>query len=153
MSALPKPLPQFFPLRFSDLERVSGIEHVLYEFPWSVGNFRDSLNSGYSCWSCFIQGELIGYAVLMTATNEAHLLNISVATAWQGNGLGTALLDYLSALARDRDCHRMLLEVRVSNLDARRLYERNGFIAIGERKNYYPARNGREDGIVLARKL
>jgi [ribosomal protein S18]-alanine N-acetyltransferase len=67
--------------------------------------------------------------------------------------LGQAFLSFLADLARERHCERMLLEVRQSNTRARALYERNGFAEIGMRKDYYPARQGRENAIVLERRL
>ncbi|MBA2689640.1 MAG: ribosomal protein S18-alanine N-acetyltransferase [Burkholderiales bacterium] len=153
MSALPKQLPRLSPLRPEQLDHIGAIEKSLYEFPWTAGNFRDSLQAGYSCWTCHVDDQLVGYAVLMIAAGEAHLLNISVAPAWQGRGFGKALLEFLMALARERHCERMLLEVRQSNLKACKLYQRNGFIVLGSRKDYYPAQEGREDAIVLERAL
>lgn len=153
MSANPRLLPQFAPLREPDLETVSSIEASIYEFPWTIGNFRDSLRAGYSCWSCRVGRDLAGYAVLMVAASEAHLLNISVAAPWQERGLGHAFLTFMADLARERHCERMLLEVRQSNVRARALYERNGFAEIGMRKEYYPARHSRENAIVLERRL
>ena len=52
-----------------------------YDFPWTRGNFRDSLRAGYSCWTACADGELVGYAVMMLAAGEAHLLNLSIAAA------------------------------------------------------------------------
>ena len=153
MSAVLKPLPRFSPMYPEVLEQVSAIERNIYEFPWTVGNFRDSLGAGYSCWVCHVEHELVGYTVLMIAAGEAHLLNISVAESWQGRGFGKRFLDFLLALAGERHCERVLLEVRQSNRRARALYERNRFVQIGVRKEYYPARTGREDAIVLERKL
>jgi [ribosomal protein S18]-alanine N-acetyltransferase len=153
MSVAQKEAARFSPMRYEDLESISAIERSLYEFPWTPGNFRDSLNAGYSCWVCHADHILVGYSVLMVAAGEAHLLNISIAKYWQGKGLGEALLDFLIALARERHCERMLLEVRKSNDLAHRLYVKNGFVPIGERKAYYPALVGREDAIVLERRL
>jgi ribosomal-protein-alanine N-acetyltransferase len=96
---------------------------------------------------------MVGHAVLMQVLDEAHLLNISLAEAQQGCGLGAAFLAYLSDVAKGQGATRMFLEVRVSNERARRFYERNGFAEIGRRRGYYPAAAGREDAIVMARDL
>lgn len=153
MSAVLRSLPRFEPLRRQDVARVSAIEKSIYEFPWSSGNFQDSMNAGYSCWACRVEEELVGYAVLMVAAGEAHLLNISIAAPWQRHGLGGTLLAFLIRLARERYCERILLEVRESNVLARALYERTGFVVIGLREGYYPARVGRENAIILERRL
>jgi ribosomal-protein-alanine N-acetyltransferase len=153
MSAVLRSLPRFEPMRGADLARVSSIETSIYEFPWTRGNFQDSMSAGYSCWACRLDEELVGYAVLMIAAGEAHLLNISIAAPWQGHGLGATFLAFLIDLARERYCERILLEVRASNALARALYERIGFVRVGVRKGYYPARVGREDAIVLEHRL
>ncbi|MFO7189428.1 MAG: ribosomal protein S18-alanine N-acetyltransferase [Pseudomonadota bacterium] len=151
MSAVFAAHPVFLPMQLRDLDEVVAIEREVYEFPWTPGNFRDSLQAGYDCRVYrAADNELIGYGVLMTGLEEAHLLNISIATAFQGRGYGAQLLEHFIALARERAARSMYLEVRPSNLPARRLYQRRGFRQVGLRRGYYPAANGREDALVLS---
>ncbi|MGH8781222.1 ribosomal protein S18-alanine N-acetyltransferase [Paraburkholderia sp.] len=134
-----------------DLDEVASIEKVAYEFPWSRGNFEDSLRNGY-LGICLrhVTGTLIGYCVLMPVVDEMHLLNLCVAPAAQGAGAGLTLLREAVRVTRAEKLDGLLLEVRPSNHRAIRLYERFGFSTIGRRKNYYPARHrGREDAIVM----
>jgi ribosomal-protein-alanine N-acetyltransferase len=133
-----------------DLDAVVAIEQEIYEFPWTLGNFRDSLAAGYSCWAARTPGELIGYAVMMLAANEAHLLNLSIARAWQRLGHGKRMLEHVLRVARQERAHAIFLEVRPSNPAARRLYERYGFTQVGVRKEYYPAARGREDALIFS---
>jgi ribosomal-protein-alanine N-acetyltransferase len=137
----------------SDLAEVTQVEADLYTFPWSRGNFEDSLASGYSAW--IARGEdalLLGYFLLMPAVDEAHLLNISVARHAQRQGLGRALLDKASAVALEFGTKSLILEVRPSNPRAIAIYERYGFRQIGIRRGYYPADHRdaslREDALV-----
>lgn len=153
MSAVLRTEPQIRPLTTADLDAVEAIERALYEFPWTLGNFRDSLAAGYSCWGLHGPGGLMAYAVMMLGVNEAHLLNLSVAAPCQRRGLASRLLEHLSAVARDYGAQVLFLEVRPSNLAARRLYARHGFQHAGTRRGYYPARDGREDALVLSRAL
>jgi ribosomal-protein-alanine N-acetyltransferase len=139
----------FHALRDADMERVAAIEQDVYVFPWTVGNFRDSLASGYQCWGAWVRGELIGYAIVMTALEEAHLLNLAIASAWQGQGAASRLLTFLIDEARKTSCEMIYLEVRPSNLVGRHLYERFGFRQLGLRRDYYPAVTGREDALFL----
>jgi ribosomal-protein-alanine N-acetyltransferase len=145
--------PRFSPMRDPEIAQVCAIENGAYEFPWTEGNFRDSLSAGYSAWVCHVDDEIVGYAVLMIAIGEAHLLNLTIARLWQGRGLGVALLRFLIGLARERHCERILLEVRQSNTLACHLYQANDFVQIGVRKAYYPATLGREDAIVFERRI
>ena len=154
-----RPVPElaFAALREPDLVTVAAIEADVYVFPWTIGNFRDSMLSAYECWGCWTKGELIGYAVVMTALEEAHLLNFAVASGWQQRGVGAAFLRFLIDNARQSKREMFYLEVRPSNLPGLRLYERFGFKQLGVRRDYYPAMTGREDamflGLNLAQKL
>jgi len=150
MSAVLRPSPSFEPMRESDLRAVLEIEENLYEFPWTHGNFRDSLRAGYTCWVTREGRRVIGYAVLMLAAGEAHLLNLSIAAASQRRGHGRSLLRSVIELAREHKSKVLFLEVRPTNEIGKRLYAGTGFRQVGVRRGYYPARKGREDALVLA---
>ena len=92
---------------------------------------------------------VIGYAVLMVALDEAHLLNIAIAGEWQNQGLGRAFLRHMVEEARSAGAQIVYLEVRPSNLAARHLYRSLGFQQIAIRPDYYPAVGGREDALFL----
>jgi len=149
VSAVPIAQMHYRRMRAGDLAEVARLEKSLYEFPWSLGNFRDSLGAGYECW-VVAQGEaVIGYAILMVALDEAHLLNFAVASEWQNQGIGRAFLAQLVEVARQAGAQIIYLEVRPSNTAARHLYRRMGFQQIAIRPEYYPARSGREDALFL----
>ncbi|MDR5854306.1 ribosomal protein S18-alanine N-acetyltransferase [Caballeronia sp. LZ062] len=139
------------PMTEADLDEVAAVEKLAYEFPWSRGNFQDSLRNGYyGVCLRHVTGTLIGYCVLMPVVDEMHLLNLCVAPSAQRAGAGLTLLREAVRVARAEKLEGMLLEVRPSNPRAIQLYERFGFTAIGRRKNYYPARHrSREDAIVM----
>ncbi|HWT70724.1 MAG TPA: ribosomal protein S18-alanine N-acetyltransferase [Oxalicibacterium sp.] len=161
MSSVPSPFarlePQpafrlyFYRMRPSDLDEVLKLENDLYPFPWTRGNFLDSISSGYETWILRdSRGVLNGYFLLMLSVDDAHLLNITVSRALQGRGLGLLLLDKAKAIAREKKLASILLEVRPSNTRAEQIYRRYGFTQIGIRKGYYPAPNNqREDAIVM----
>lgn len=154
MSAVLKPgAPGLVPMTEPDLPVVLAIEEDIYDFPWTHGNFRDSLSAGYSCWLYGTARDLTGYAVVMHAVDEAHLLNLSISRPLQSAGHGARLLQLVMEAARGHGAARMLLEVRPSNAAGRALYGRAGFIQAGMRRGYYPARGGREDALVLTRGL
>jgi ribosomal-protein-alanine N-acetyltransferase len=138
-------------MQLNDLPEVQEIENDVYPFPWTTGNFLDSLYSGYETWVVReVAGRLAGYFLIMLAMDEAHLLNVTVRRDLQGHGLGRKLLDKVVAVARKKGATSVLLEVRPSNSRALMIYERYGFVRIGRRKGYYPAANNtREDAIVM----
>lgn len=133
----------------ADLDAVMAIEPVIYPYPWSRGNFSDSLAAGHSCWIAEQNRCIVGYAVVMLVLDEAHLLNISIAAQQQGQGLGRALLAHVQDTARQYGAQQMFLEVRPSNTPALRLYESFGFNEMAIRRGYYPAHGGREDAILM----
>ncbi len=149
MSALPQLQPRFRPMQQADLDAVMRIEPTIYSHPWTRGNFKDSLDSGYSAWVMEQAGELLGYALVMLVLDEAHLLNISVAKPWQGQGLGRMLLAQMIDVSRQHQAANVFLEVRASNRNAIALYEAMGFCEMGIRRNYYPAHQGREDAVLM----
>lgn len=150
MNAVLKGAPGFVPMRAEDVDAVLAVEHGAYPFPWTRANFADSLAAGYSVWTCRIEGELIGYAVMMLVLDEAHLLNITVAPGWQRHGYGLLIMHHLFGVARSHGAKRMFLEVRPSNATGLGLYKKLGFETIGRRHGYYPAGDGREDAVVMA---
>jgi ribosomal-protein-alanine N-acetyltransferase len=135
----------------SDLDRVLAIEQAVYPFPWTRGNFVDSLAAGHGAhvlrWPD--DGTLAGYSVTLPGVDELHLLNLTVAPGWQGQGLGRALLDALVAQCRAERRPTLWLEVRESNARARAVYAHYGFVEVGVRRGYYPAVGEREDAHVM----
>lgn len=136
-------------MSYYDLAVINRIEPTIYSHPWTLGNFKDSLNAGYSAWVMEIAGDIVGYALIMMVLDEAHLLNISVAKPFQGRGLGRALLAQMVDVSRRYHAANMFLEVRVSNAAAIALYEAMGFCEMGIRRNYYPTKSGREDAVLM----
>lgn len=137
----------------TDIDAVMRVEKESYPFPWTEGNFKDCLKSGY--YACVLedQTELIGYAVMSMGAGEAHILNICILPAQRGKGLGRRLLHHLEETAKTNQVDMLLLEVRTSNKIAISLYESMGFNELGYRENYYPDHEGNEDALVMARQL
>lgn len=145
--------PQLRPMRENDLNEVLEVERASYEFPWTRSIFRDCLRVGYHCFVYETGMNLAGHGIMSIGAEECHLLNICIHPEYQRRGLGRAMINFLLLLARRKRAQVALLEVRVSNISAYKLYTKLGFDEIGIRKDYYPARYGREDAIILARDL
>ena len=156
MSAVLRDERLLLPMTVQQLEAVLAIELQAYTFPWTRGNFIDSLAAGYPAQVLYgAQGELLGYFVAMDGVEELHLLNITVAPAAQGRGHARFMLDELCALGRAKRAQQIWLEVRESNQRARAIYAHCGFAHIGLRRGYYPASrsthaSGREDAVVMS---
>jgi ribosomal-protein-alanine N-acetyltransferase len=138
-------------MALTDLDAVVSVERSAYSFPWSRGNFVDSLEAGYFAEVLADPaGPVLGYFVAMAGVDEMHLLNITVDPRHQGQGHGSALLLAVRRLATELRLGSLWLEVRASNIRARALYRRRGFAEVGLRKGYYPAPVRREDAVVMS---
>jgi [ribosomal protein S18]-alanine N-acetyltransferase len=152
MSALLQPGPPLRPMQCDDLERVLAVERAAYSFPWTRGNFIDSLAAGYLAELLVDdRAALVGYYVAMAGVGEMHLLNLTVTPALQGRGHSHTLLDALERRCREQQLATLWLEVRASNARARQVYARRGLSEVGLRRGYYPAAKAqREDAIVMS---
>ena len=164
MSAVFKPADlleaRFEPMTHAALTQVASVEQSAYKYPWTRGNFSDSLNSGYQAQVLMggqTNPELLGYFVAIKGVDESHLLNITVAPRHQMQGWGRLMLDALALWSRGQGAQWLWLEVRVSNAHAKALYLRYGFREVGLRKDYYPegstsllGTSAREDAVVMS---
>ncbi len=145
---------QFEPLLAEHIDRVVQVEQRAYAHPWNRTNFLDALQSGYQAQMLVADEILLGYFVAMQGVEEVHLLNITVAPEYQGQGWSRVMLDALTLWARGQKALWLWLEVRVGNTRALHVYEAHGFQRVGMRKGYYPAGNGqREDAAVMGLRL
>ena len=140
-------------MHYSDLKLVIEVEKRAYPHPWTAGIFRDCLRVGHHAWVMTLDKKIISYAIVMLSPGEAHILNICVDPDYQAKGLGRHLLRHIIKRTNQTDVDMVLLEVRRSNKTAKQLYLSEGFHELGVRKAYYPAEDGREDAIILAKYL
>jgi [ribosomal protein S18]-alanine N-acetyltransferase len=143
------------PMTDADLSGVLALEDALFaEEAWSrrmlAGELEQQPESRY--YLVAEEGdELIGYAGLLAAGQQADVLTIAVAATRWGHGIGTRLLAALLGEARRRRCTEVFLEVRADNMRAQRLYKWWGFAEIGVRRGYYQPSG--MDAIVMRRDL
>jgi ribosomal-protein-alanine N-acetyltransferase len=141
-------------MRWWDIPAVSVLEHAAFpEDAWSVGMFWSELAESASRYYLVAEDQdadggresaeprIVGYAGLLAGLDEAEVLTIAVDPAREGRGLGRVLLTELLREAARRGCDDVVLEVRVDNDRAQRLYGRFGFTGIGVRKGYYQPMN------------
>jgi ribosomal-protein-alanine N-acetyltransferase len=137
-------------MTLADVDEVLRIEQEVQAYPWTRGNFIDTLNHGDVCRVDERDGEMRGYAILRPVLDEAELLNIGVAAGQQRKGLGRAMLLEMLDVACERNILRVFLEVRPSNAAAIALYRSAGFTEVGVRRDYYKNTSGSEDAITMA---
>jgi ribosomal-protein-alanine N-acetyltransferase len=130
-----------------DLEIVAKIEKEVFSEPWSLDGFKQALSSSDNVVLVISdETDIYGYLVLYTSMDEGELMTIAVRPGFRGYGLADKLVKAMVEEGRRRGLVNIFLEVRKTNEAARSLYRKNGFIAVGERKNFY--RFPTEDAII-----
>jgi len=133
------PVPQIRRMAEEDLGAVAAIEAVTFPDPWPYQALAFELKQNPFC-ACFVtelSGEVGAYAFLWVIYEQSHLINIAVAEALRGRGLGEALLRHCIEFARRDGARLMHLEVREANHAAVALYEKYGFTVRGRQTQYY----------------
>lgn len=150
---LPEPAPhdglEITRMRRRHLRKVMSIESRVYPRPWSTSLFLSELAQRATRTYLVARenGEVVGYAGMMYAANEAHVTNIAVDPTYHGRKIGTRLLLTIITEAIARGAEIISLEVRVSNFVAQNMYVKFGFSVAGTRKGYYIETN--EDAYVM----
>src|SRR5881296_184271 len=157
MVALPKRRPsgrrvtaaryRIRPARAADVADVVAIERATFSDPWSANDFEECIASGVPFLVAEQRGAVLGYAIAHWAADEAEILNVGVAPAYRRQGVGRALVERMLAALHDHGARVVYLEVRESNVIARRLYESLGFTEVARRACYY--RRPVEDAVIL----
>ena len=149
MVARPPMILRIEPMRVEDLPAVHAIERASFESPWPPEAYRNDLESNRLAQYLVarVGDEITAYGGMWLMVDEGHIITFAVHPAWRRRHIGERLLLAFLDLAVDRGAHEATLEVRLSNLPARRLYEKFGFRPVGLRPHDY-SDNG-EDALIM----
>ncbi len=143
---------KLIPLKAEHIDRVYEIEKLSYSNPWTKFGFLSETRNPFSLPFVLVKGEeIIGYIVLWDYGESLHIANITVHPDYRRRGYGHFMIDFARGKARELGKKMVTLEVRESNTPARKLYEKEGFEAIGTIKGYYP--DNRENAVIYRLKL
>ena len=138
----------------ADFPSLWELENAAHQYPWAEDVLRAMLHgSAIRAWLVeSTDNTILAFAFIQAVADEASLLNIVTAPVHQGKGLGRHLLNHIiDVLTQEGVAQSIFLEVRISNHHAMRLYDSCGFVEVGQRRDYYPAANGkREDALMMA---
>lgn len=134
------------------VSQIAELEKACFSDPWSASSIASELENPLSMWLVAVEnGRVLGYVGSQAVLGEADMMNLAVCPAERRRGIAQALAEALCAALLEQGNHSLSLEVRVSNMPARSLYEKLGFVQVGCRKNYY--RCPKEDALILRREL
>lgn len=132
----------------SDIEEVLEIERQCFPVPWSLESFKKEFKNSFARYVvALIDGQIVGYGGVWLIIDEGHITNIAVRKGFRKKGIGSELLKGLIEVCKNRDLTSMTLEVRESNLAARNLYKKHGFMEAGIRPKYYGDNN--ENALIM----
>ena len=136
----------------ADIPQIAELERLCFSDPWSEQTLRASLeNELYRFVAVKDGARVLGYAGMFLTVPEAQIANIAVAPDVRRQGLGRLLLRGLVSEAAQAGAEVVFLEVREHNAGAIALYEQEGFVRVGMRKNYYE--NPVENGLIYLREI
>ena len=139
-------------MKVEDLPEIVAIETVSFQTPWSETLFYNEICKAIAVSRVArINGRVAGYLCANMIIDEGHILNLAVHPDHRRFGVASRLLKHMIDDMRARDCRSIFLEVRASNENALKMYERFGFTLLGTRKAYYVSPV--EDAVVMVLRL
>jgi [ribosomal protein S18]-alanine N-acetyltransferase len=137
------------PMRLEDVDEVQRIEEASFSTPWPPNAYRSELMTNKLAAYLVVraEGRIVAYGGMWLMVDEAHITTFAVHPAWRRQRLGERLLLAFLDFAKERHAREATLEVRLSNVAARRLYEKYGFRPVGLRPRYYSDNN--EDALIM----
>ena len=135
-----------------DIRNIMEIETTSFTSPWSEISFLNEIyNTNTLSKVAVFDNSVVGYICARHFSDEGHILNLAVHHNFRRRGIATTLMDTVLSELKEKDCRLLYLEVRVSNLNAIKFYERFGFKVVSLRKKYYTSPN--EDAALMMRWL
>ena len=138
---------EVLPINASHLDAVAELEAACFAEPWSINSLRLLLGDAATGFVALYGGQPIAYGGMLWAPDEGQITNIAVHPDFRRRGCARAILLALMRAAEERGVYEISLEVRASNENAIRLYEKLGFCCVGRRRNYYV--KPKEDALIL----
>ena len=139
-------------LEKEDAGALFGVEKQCFSAPWSEKMFLGDLESENTVYiGAFMENVLVGYAGAWIVAGDSDITNVAVIPSQRGKGIAKELLKRLFSELVKRDGENVRLEVRESNKNAKKLYEKMGFYKIDVRKNYYS--DNKEDALIYEKRL
>lgn len=130
------------------VQAVAELEKICFSDPWSANSIMSEVHNPLSCWYVAMDGDrLVGYIGSQSVLGWADMMNLAVHPDYRGQGIGEQLVNMLVDYLMNHDVSCLTLEVRVSNMPARKLYDKLGLSEVGRRPGYY--HNPKEDALIL----
>ena len=133
-------------LTINDIEEYEKLGFIINDKFNTLFNLNNVLNNkNEKVYGFFDNNKLVGFIHISISFDVFDIVNIVVNEKYRNKGVGTSLLDYI--INKHKECKKIMLEVRESNINAIEFYTNKGFELVNKRKKYY----GNEDALILKR--
>ena len=140
------------PMSEKHISQIAALEKECFSEPWSEEGLTSELtNTQARFFVCEEENEVLGYMGMHIILDECYIANVAVYPRHRRRGIGEMLVKHCTDTAEKENCCFITLEVRKSNLGAISLYEKNGFLTVGERKDFYS--HPKENGLIMTKEL
>ncbi|ONI44683.1 ribosomal-protein-alanine N-acetyltransferase [Candidatus Epulonipiscioides gigas] len=131
-----------------DVDEIAEIEKNTFTLPWNKKEILQDLNNPIATYFVAVEdNKVVGYIGYWLVVGEASITSLAVREEYRQKGVAKTLLEKVLLTLKNNSAEFILLEVRVSNTIAQKLYTNFGFVEIAIRKNYYEL--PKEDAIVM----
>lgn len=139
---------KIIPFDETHIDEIFEIEKLCFATPWTIESLNGELHNAFAKYFVAVcDNKVIGYAGIWNIIDEGHITNIAVHPDYRSCGVGNSLLNKLIQVCKGLGIFSLTLEVRKSNINAQKLYEKHGFIVEGMRKRYYSDND--EDALIM----
>lgn len=132
-------------VKYTDIKKLIAIEREAYhgDVPWGRSAFLEEMNGPHPILYILAEqdNKVVGFLGVRFVATDGHITNVAVLNKYQNQGIGRFFIEEAIRVAKERNYLTLSLEVRISNLDAQRLYRRLGFVSQRVKPNYYRSNN------------
>lgn len=142
-------------LTHDDLEGIYEVEKDAFPIPWPISSFEEELKNILATYLVAkIDNKIVGYIGMWFVMDECHITNVAVHSEYRKKGIASTLINEMLKLCKEHRTTYIMLEVRINNIPAQKLYSKFGFSDDVIRKNYYKNPDGtREDALLMSKEL
>jgi ribosomal-protein-alanine N-acetyltransferase len=139
---------EIIPIEDQYIDGILKVSMMSFPVTWSKESFENELSNRYARYMVAVKDDtVVGFGGMWIIIDEAHITNIAVHPEYRGLGIGSMVMDSLISICSLEGVTAMTLEVRMSNLRAKNLYKKFGFVEEGIRKSYYE--DNKEDAVIM----
>lgn len=139
-------------MKAEDSVQIAELEQEIFTDAWTKNGIEETFQQKHTFVAVAEDEQQIkGYGILYYVLDEAEIARIAVHERTRQEGIGSRILEFCEEICREKGIVKLLLDVRGSNMPARRFYEKSGFLIDGMRNKFYE--NPCEDAVLMSKQV